>query len=241
MPTSRCVRSASSADEVDAGFNELFSMFATLIFVSRYTSSAGTATGCSESILFTEILLGACCSVMLVCSSLTSRGSLFVVILLLPSDRDGLGCSALFSSALPSLITTSSPMSSVLLAPVLASLVTSPVPVFWSLLVVLSHWWSFWQSLASFLASLCNFPCQRLNRCFAVAFVVPKLISEIRCSRRNPGKFSPFSRNQHGPRGRGASCRALRPTKSTPSSMCCSQRLRSSSLLSRYPPVPLAW
>ena len=34
------------------------------------------------------------------CSFLTSRGSLFVVILLLPSDPDGLRCPALFSSAL---------------------------------------------------------------------------------------------------------------------------------------------
>ena len=88
-----------------------------------------------------EILLGTCCSVMLVCSSLTSRGSLFVVILLLLSDQ--YGCSALFSPALSSLITTSSPLSSLLLvrvtscvSPVLTSLVTSPVLVSWSVLAV---------------------------------------------------------------------------------------------------------
>ena len=72
---------------------------------------------------------------MLVCSALTSRGSLFVVILLLLSDPDELGCSALFSSALSSLITTN-----VILAAcssrVLSSPVTSPVLVFGSLLAV---------------------------------------------------------------------------------------------------------
>ena len=92
---------------------------------------------------FLEILLGTCCSVVPDCSSLTSRASLFVVILLLLSDPDELGCSTLFSSALSSLIATSSPMSSLLLArvtscvgPALTSLITSPVPVFWSALVM---------------------------------------------------------------------------------------------------------
>ena len=38
-----------------------------------------------------------CCSMTVGCSSRTSRGSLLVVILLLPSDRDGFGCSEQFS------------------------------------------------------------------------------------------------------------------------------------------------
>ena len=69
--------------------------------------------------------------------------------------------------------------------------------------VALSHWLSLWHSLASLLASLCNFPCQRVNRWFVVASgcnsVVPKLINELCCSPCSPWKFSSFSRNQHRP------------------------------------------
>ena len=112
---------------VGAQFKELFLTFTTLMFFSRYPSSAScvvTATGCSDSVVFTRILLETFCSVTLVCASLTSRGSLFIVILLLPPDTHELGCSALFSSA-SSLSTTSSPMSSLLLAWVLSSLLSS--------------------------------------------------------------------------------------------------------------------
>ena len=56
----------------------------------------------------------------------------FVVILLLPSDPDGFGCSALFSSALSPSIATSPPMWSLLFARV-----PSLVPVPWSVLVVM--------------------------------------------------------------------------------------------------------
>ena len=89
------------------------------------------------------MLLGTCCSVVLDCSLLASRGALFVVILLLLSDPDDLGCSALFSFALSSLVATSPPMSSLLLVrvaswvgSVFSSPVTSLVPVFGSLLAV---------------------------------------------------------------------------------------------------------
>ena len=75
------------------------------------------------------------------CSSLTS---LFVVILLLLSDPAVLGCPPLFSSTPYPLIATTPPMCSFLLVrvtscvgPVLTSLVTSPVPVFWSVHVVM--------------------------------------------------------------------------------------------------------
>ena len=112
--------SSAPAGEIDTQFNLLLPKLATLIVFSRYLSSAShvvTATGCSNSVVFPEILLGTCRSVTLVCSSLTSRDSLSCVIFLLLSDRDDLGCSALFSSALSSLITTTSPMSSLLLVP----------------------------------------------------------------------------------------------------------------------------
>ena len=106
----------------------------TFIVFSVQCPCAVTAPGCSDHVVFFEILLGTCCSVTLVCASSTSRGSLFVVILLLLSDRDELGCSALFSSALSPLITTSPPMSSLLrvrvtscVGPLLTSLVTSLV------------------------------------------------------------------------------------------------------------------
>ena len=66
------------------------------------------------------------------CSTLTSRGSLFAVILLLLSDDpDGFGCLALLSSALSPSIATSPSMCSSLLARA-ASLVLVP----WSVLVV---------------------------------------------------------------------------------------------------------
>ena len=77
---------------------------------------------------------------MLVRSSLTSRGSLFIVILVLLSDPDELGCSALFSF-------TWSPFHHNITANVIVVtcsshilrshlLVMSPVPVFWSMHVV---------------------------------------------------------------------------------------------------------
>ena len=75
-------------------------------------------------------------------SCLTSRGSLFVVILLRLCDPDELGCSALFSSALSSLIATSSPCHhcclflSSCVGPVFTSLLPLIVLVFWSILVV---------------------------------------------------------------------------------------------------------
>ena len=72
----------------------LLSTFATLIVFSRYPSSAScvvTATKCSDSVAFPKIILGTCCSVRLVCASLTTRGSLSVVTLLLLSDDDELG------------------------------------------------------------------------------------------------------------------------------------------------------
>ena len=101
---SQCVMSSALADdEIDIQFIVLFSTFAILVVFSRYPSSAScvvTATACSDGVVFLEILLGTFCSVMLVCSSLTSRGSLFVVILLLLSDPDEHGCLARFSSAL---------------------------------------------------------------------------------------------------------------------------------------------
>ena len=99
----QCVMSNALADEIDTQFYVLFSTFAILIVFSRYPSSAScvvTATACSCGVVFPEIILGTCCSVVLDCSSLTSRGPLFVVILLLPYDPDGLGCPALFSYAL---------------------------------------------------------------------------------------------------------------------------------------------
>ena len=100
---SHCAMSRTPAVEVDTQFNVLFSTFATLYVFSWYPSIAScvvTATGYSDSTVFFEILLGTCCSVTLVFASLTSRSSLFVVIILLLSDLDELGCSALFSSAL---------------------------------------------------------------------------------------------------------------------------------------------
>ena len=50
-----------------------------------------TATDCSRSVVFPKILLGTCCSLVLGRSSLTSRGSLFVVNLLLLSGPSKLG------------------------------------------------------------------------------------------------------------------------------------------------------
>ena len=136
---SQCVMSSAPTDEIGSQFNVLFSTLAILIVFSRDPSSAScvvAATVRSCGAVFPKILLGTCCSVVLDGSSLTSRGSLFVVILLLLSDPDGPGCSALFSSALSSLITTSPPVSSLLLARVTSwvglvftSLVTSLVPV----------------------------------------------------------------------------------------------------------------
>ena len=96
-------------------FNVLFSTLTTLIVFLRYPSSA--------SCVVPHIFLGTCGTVTLGCAYLTSRDSLSVVILLLLSDPDEFGLS--------SLITTSSPMSSLLLArvtsctgPLLTSLIT---------------------------------------------------------------------------------------------------------------------
>ena len=69
-------------------------------------------TVCSGGVVFPEIRLGTCCSVVLVRTSSSSRGHLFVAILLLMSDPDELGCPALSSSALSHLTTTSSPRAS---------------------------------------------------------------------------------------------------------------------------------
>ena len=93
---SQSVMSSAPVNEIDTLFNVLFSKFAILIVFSRAPSSASCvvrATACSCGVVFPEILLGTCCSVALDCSSLTSRGSLFVVILLVLSHPDGLGVS----------------------------------------------------------------------------------------------------------------------------------------------------
>ena len=60
-----------------------------------------------------------------------------------------------------------------------------------------SHWRSLWHSLTPFLAGLCNL--SRQDR-IAGSSVVPELIDELRCSLCDPGKLSPFSRNQQSPR-----------------------------------------
>ena len=96
----------------------------------------GWITPCASSgpvPLVRGVVFGTCCSVVFDCSALTSHGPLFNVILLLLSDSDELGCPALFWSAPSLLITTSPPMSALLLVratswvgPVLTSLVTSP-------------------------------------------------------------------------------------------------------------------
>ena len=80
------VLSSALADELDTPFNVLFSTFAILIVFSRCPSSASCVV--TATVVFPEILLGARCSVMLDCSPLTARGSLFFVILLLLSDRE---------------------------------------------------------------------------------------------------------------------------------------------------------
>ena len=67
------------ADEIDTQFNELFSMFATLMVFSRDPSDASCV-----------VTAGALVTVD--CSSLASRGSLFVVILLVLSGPDGIEC-----------------------------------------------------------------------------------------------------------------------------------------------------
>ena len=95
---------------------------------------------------FPNILLGTCCSVAVECSPLASRGSLFVVMLLLLSGPDGFECPALLSSTFsPPPIATSPPASSLLqgwVTPcacsglISLSLVTSLVPVSWAVLVV---------------------------------------------------------------------------------------------------------
>ena len=65
-----------------------------------------------------------------------------------------------------------------------------------SVVMALSHWWSLWHNLTSFLASLCDFPRQCLNHRLAVTperdSFVPKLVDEPRCSPCNPGKVSSF-------------------------------------------------
>ena len=85
-------------------------------FFSRYPSSA---SDCNWVLRQCRFLRDFSWNVLLddvrLCT-LTSRGSLFVAILLLLSDPYELGCSALLSSALSLLNTTSPPMSSLLLA-----------------------------------------------------------------------------------------------------------------------------
>ena len=96
---SQCVMSSTSADEIGTQFNVLLSTFATLSVLSRYPSSAScmvTAAGCSDSVAFPRFFFGTCCSVTLVCPSLTSRGSLFVVILLVLSDPTNSGVRSCF-------------------------------------------------------------------------------------------------------------------------------------------------
>ena len=100
---SECVIS-SDPDDIDTQFNVLFSAFAILNVFSRYPSSAScvvTATACSRDVVSPEILLGTCRSVVLGRSSLTSRGSLFVVILRLLSDPSKLRVTSV-RSRLPS-------------------------------------------------------------------------------------------------------------------------------------------
>ena len=67
-----------------------------------------------------------------------------------------------------------------------------------------SNWWSLRNGLASFLASLCDFPRCCLNRWLVVAperdSVVPELADELRCSLCDPGELRSFSWNQHCPR-----------------------------------------
>ena len=113
---SQCVMSSAPPDEIDTQFSALFSTFAILIVFSRDPSSAScvvTATAGPWGVVFPKSLLGTCCSVVPDCSTLTARGSLFVVILLLSSDPDGLGSLALSSSALsPSVAASSSLCSS---------------------------------------------------------------------------------------------------------------------------------
>ena len=76
--------------------------------------------------------------------------------------------------------------------PATSPAVRSMIPMDW----LFSHCWSLQNSLTSLLTSLCDFLRQRLKRWFVVTsgcdFVVPKLINELRCSLRNPLKFSPF-------------------------------------------------
>ena len=61
-----------------------------------------------------------------------------------------------------------------------------------------SHWWSLWNGLVSFLASLCDFPRQCLNRRLVVAperdSVVPEVVDELRYSLCDPGELRSFSR-----------------------------------------------
>ena len=67
-----------------------------------------------------------------------------------------------------------------------------------------SHWRHLQNGLASFLAGLSDFPCQRFNRWLSVTperdSVVSKLIKESRCSPCDPGELCSLSRNQHCPR-----------------------------------------
>ena len=141
-------RDECTANELGTEFNVLFSTCEILMVFTRYPSVASfvvTSIVCSDGVVFTDILLGTCYSVMLVCSSLTSRGSHFVVIFLLLSVPDDLKCSALCSSACVPFVTTSSPASLLVfvrvtscLGPVLTNLVSSPMPMFWSVLGTVS-------------------------------------------------------------------------------------------------------
>ena len=70
--------------------------------------------------------------------------------------------------------------------------------------LVFFHQQPFWNSLASFLACLSDFPSQRFNRWLVVTperdSPVSKLINESRCSLCDQGELCSLSRNQHCPR-----------------------------------------
>ena len=86
---------SAPVEEIDTQFSVLFSTFAILIVFSRYASSAFcvvTATARSCVAVFPNTFLLTCYSVVIGCSSPTSRGSLFFVILLLLSGAVELGC-----------------------------------------------------------------------------------------------------------------------------------------------------
>ena len=103
---------------------------------SRDPSNAScvvTATAWPCGVVFPDILLGTCCLVTVDCSSLASRGSLFVMILLLLSGPDGFESVALLSSAFSPSITASPPVSSLLLGWIIPCASSGPVPIVTSL------------------------------------------------------------------------------------------------------------